>query len=177
MPVGKGSIKFDWGDEELRRQFVAMKKKYKNKARVRAIAKPAAKIAVDYLRKGAIERGDTAKHTPPSYFKPKRRRTKGGMAVYHQGNARRSMRAISFRKSYFMHVGAKVNKAGQAAGEFSSGNKVEGYYNYFLQYGTSRMSARRHMSAAIQDARDAVEERLKKDMNRDLTGVALATRR
>lgn len=170
-------LEFEWDDRNLRRQFKVLKRKYKNKAKVRKIARPASKIAVNHLRKGAIVRGDTAKKTPPSYFLPKKRKRKGGTAIYHKGNARRSMKNFAFRKSYFMHVGAKVNSGGNAGGVFNSGYKTEGYYNYFLQYGTKKIRARRHMSKAIMAASGAVGARLAKDMNQDLITTALATKR
>lgn len=171
------NIQFEWDDRNLRWQFKQLKRKYKNKAKVRKIARPASKIAVNHLRKGAIVRGDTAKKTPPSYFLPKKRKRKGETAIYHKGNARRSMRNFAFRKSYFMHVGAKVNQGAGAGGTFNSGNKVEGFYNYFLQYGTKKIRARRHMSKAIIAASGEVGSRLAKDMNQDLITTALATKR
>lgn len=170
-------LQFEWDDKALINQFKAIQAKYKNKAKVRSIAKPASKIAVKYLREGAIERGDTAKYAPPSYYKPKRRKRKGVDAVYYSGNAKRSMRSFAFRKSYFMHVGAKVNRGSAAGGDFNTGNKVEGFYNYFLEYGTKKMRARRQMSGSIMRAKGAVETSLRQSMNADLKMVALQTKK
>jgi len=172
-----GKLQFKWNDQGLQRQFKRLKKKYKSKAKVRKIAKPASKIAVSLLKKNAIRRGDTAKKTPSSYFLPQRRKRDGKEAVYYKGNARRAMKNFSFRKSYFMHVGAKVNVGTGAGGNFNSGYKTEGYYNYFLEYGTKRIRARRHMSKAILQARKPVEASLRKSMNNDLRTTAIATRR
>lgn len=172
------TLQFEWNSDDLQRQFKALKKHYKNKASVRKIARPASKIAVKFLRTGAIVRGDTVSgDPPPSYYLPKRRKRKGIDAVYYAGNARRSLRTFSFRKSYFMHVGAKVNRGAKAGGVFNSGYKSEGYYNYFLEYGTKHMSPRRHMSKAIIQASQPVERALVKSMNRDLMSIALRTKR
>lgn len=174
--MANGKLGFVWDDRDLQRQFKALQKKYKNKAAVRKLAKPAAKIAVTYLRKNALVRGDTAKKTPPSYFRPKRRKRKGGTAVYYKGNARRSMKAFAFRKSYFMHAGAKVNSGAGASGHFNSGYKTEGYYNYFLEYGTKKIAARRHMSKAVNQAKGPVGASLRKHMNADLITTARQTK-
>lgn len=171
------NIDFEWDDVNLRRQFDRLKKKYKNKAKVRKIARPASKIAVTYLRKNAIQRGDTAKKTPPGYFKPKKRYRDGETAIYYKGNAKRSMKNMAFRKSYFMHVGAKVNTSASAGGVFNSGYKTDGYYNHFLQYGTRKIRARRHMSKAIIQAKNPVQASLLKEMNQALTSDAIETKR
>jgi len=171
-----GKLNFKWEDEGLRRQFKKLKKQYSNKAKVRKIAKPASRIAVQFLRKNAIVRGDTAKSTPKGYFDPKKRKRNGATAVYYKGNARRSMKNFSFRKSYYMHVGANVNQGGKAGGSFNSGYKTEGYYNYFLQYGTKKMRPRRQMSKAIMQAKGPVQASLRKNMNMDLVTTAIKTK-
>ena len=72
-------------------------------------------------------------------------RTKDGtrVATYEPGNLQRSIVFLPFRKSNDIWIGPKVKK-GQSTGHFS-GNKVDGYYAHWLEYGTVHQAASPYM--------------------------------
>lgn len=54
------------------------------------------------------------------------------VATYEPGNLRRSFRALTFRRSAAVFVGPKL---GKSSGGHFSGNKVDGYYAHWMEYG------------------------------------------
>jgi len=56
------------------------------------------------------------------------------VATYKPGNLRRSIKALTFRRSSAVFVGPKLQKGG-STGTFS-GNRTDGYYAHMVEYGT-----------------------------------------
>lgn len=78
------------------------------------------------------------------------------IAVYHPGNLRKSIRALTFRKSSDIFVGPKLAKRG-SGGHYGKGNTVDGYYAAFMEFGTRHMAGSAYMRRAVPVATTAVQ--------------------
>lgn len=72
------------------------------------------------------------------------------VASYMPGNVQRSFRTFTFRRSAAVFVGPKVQK-GQSRGTFS-GNRVDGYYAHFVEFGTQDIPATPFVRPAVDAA-------------------------
>jgi HK97 gp10 family phage protein len=87
--------------------------------------------------------------------------------TYYPGNLRRSFRNLTFRRSPAVWVGPKVDKSG--TGIEYKGNKVDGYYAHFVEFGTENQRPHPFVRPAAQTAgpetlRRAIQE-LKKQID------------
>ena len=83
------------------------------------------------------------------------------VATYHPGNLKKSIRVLRFRRSRDVFVGGKLAKRGQGGGEFGRGNKVDAYYMHYVEFGTSKKSARPFIRPSIPAAMPAVAKRVR----------------
>lgn len=88
------------------------------------------------LRKAAKPLIASARSKAPQSDEPHHRYLNGEMvATYYPGNLRRSIRALTFRRSGAVFVGP--NLAGSGWKGVFQGNKVDGYYAHMVEFGTS----------------------------------------
>lgn len=105
--------------------------------------------------------------------KPHRRYLKDGSlaAVYHPGNLRRSVRTLTFKKSKNVFVGPKLGKSGSSTGVFK-GNKVDGYYGHFLEYGTIKQAPQPYMRPGFASSKSTAQKIIIKGSARILSKYA-----
>lgn len=84
------------------------------------------------------------------------------VATYYPGNARRSIRTLLFRRSADLFVGPKVAKSGGGKGEFK-GNRVDGWYLRFLEFGTINLPALSPIKRGFEKAKTSAAAQLVKD--------------
>lgn len=125
------------------------------------------------LRKAAIPLVAAAKANIPEAEKPVHRYSTGKIikaiktppglgtiiATYLPGNLKKSIRILSFRKSVALFVGPKVQKRNNK-GVFGNGNKIDGWYAHFLEFGTVHFSGIGFMRRAADTTRNEVQRRI-----------------
>jgi len=80
------------------------------------------------------------------------------IATYYPGNLRRSIKALTFRKSGSIFVGPRLSKRGKGQGTFGKGNRVDGYYANQMEFGNINMAGIFYMRRAIPVAKQAVQK-------------------
>lgn len=93
-------------------------------------------------------------------------------ASYYPGNLIRSIRRLNFRRSSAAYVGPKINK-GSSSGVFGRGNRVDGWYAHFQEFGTANNPRPRNfgfMRKSLNNSRAKViakiEDRAKKQLEK-----------
>jgi HK97 gp10 family phage protein len=132
------------------------------------------------LRAGAKPIVSTAKSLAPR-SKEEHYRYKDGrkVATYYPGNLRRSIRVLPLRKTKSaVIIGPKLARSsgGPAEGQFS-GNRVDGYYAHFVEFGSLTIPPKPYMRPAATQAgpaglRIAVTE-LKKAIDKYANSIAI----
>lgn len=69
------------------------------------------------------------------------------VATYYPGNLRRSIQVLRFRKSPDVFVGHRKKNGQGAKGEFK-GSRVDGFYLWFLEFGTKFFAAKKYVKNA-----------------------------
>jgi|18_taG_2_1085343.scaffolds.fasta_scaffold05869_5 HK97 gp10 family phage protein len=81
------------------------------------------------------------------------------VAVYHPGNLRKSIKALTFRKSSDIFVGPRVAKRG-SGGHYGKGSRVDGYYAAMVEFGTRNTAGQAYMRRAVPAATQAVQKKI-----------------
>jgi len=81
------------------------------------------------------------------------------VAVYHPGNLRKSIKALTFRKSSDIFVGPRVAKRG-SGGHYGKGSRVDGYYDAMVEFGTRNTAGQAYMRRAVPAATQAVQKKI-----------------
>lgn len=93
------------------------------------------------FRKVAPELINAIKSRAPQSDEPHHRYSNGQIvATYYPGNLRRSFKTLVFRNSPAVFVGPKLDKGG-SGGKFK-GNRTDGYYAHFVEFGTESQPPR-----------------------------------
>lgn len=92
------------------------------------------------------------------------------VATYKPGNLRRSIKALTFRRSSAVFVGPKLNKGG-STGTFS-GNRTDGYYAHWLEYGTINQMPQPFFRPAVQTAGPAALSIAAKEIKNSIDNYA-----
>lgn len=79
------------------------------------------------------------------------------VATYYPGNLRRSIRAMTFRRSGDIFVGPRLASRGKGSGTFGKGNRVDGYYANQMEFGNINMAGIGFMRKSIPIATTAVQ--------------------
>jgi HK97 gp10 family phage protein len=78
------------------------------------------------------------------------------IAVYHPGNLRKSIKALTFRRSGDVFVGPRVAKRG-SGGHYGKGSRIDGYYAAFMEFGTKDFPGTGYMRRAVPTATQKVQ--------------------
>lgn len=123
-----------------------IKKLYKVADRAKGLAKPALRRAAKPIISAAKSKIDDSK-APHHRYKDGQK-----IATYYPGNLRRSIAVLPLRRAKTaVLIGPRLSKAGRAGGEFK-GNRVDGYYAHFVEFGTVGQSAEPYMRPAAESA-------------------------
>jgi len=99
-------------------------------------------------------------------------RYKGGkiVATYKPGNLRRSIKTLQFRRSAAVFVGPKLDKSG--SGGMFAGNKTDGYYAHWVEYGTMSQMPQPFVRPAVQTAGPAALSIAVKELKNSIDNYA-----
>lgn len=115
---------------------------------------------------------NSAKAKVPVSKKPHNRYSNGKIvATYYPGNLKKSIGIVKFKqkKGKITFVGPRLAK-NQTGGDFK-GNKTDGYYGHFIEYGTKAgQSAQPYMRPAYDETKDAVKNKLADGMKNLFNG-------
>lgn len=148
--------------------------------KLHTIADRAKRKSTSALRRGAAPIVSAAKANAPQSNEPHHRYKDGRkVATYYPGNLRRSIRVLPLRRTKSaVLIGPKLARSsgGPAEGDFR-GQKVDGWYAHFVEFGTIEQPPQPYMRPAAQQAgtqalRLAVDE-LKKEIDRAARAVAV----
>ena len=142
---------------------MAIKKLYKVSARARVDSRAALRSGAKPLIASARAKAPQSDELHHRYLGGKK------VATYHPGNLRRSIRALTFRRSGAVFVGPRLNKS---TGDFK-GNRVDGYYAHMVEFGTiyqrpqpfMRPTAREAGPAALKIAVTELTKKIEKYAN------------
>lgn len=145
------------------KKITSLLKKFDKKQR-REILKPAAKIVQTAAKNNVPESDDVHfRYATAKVFDGIRApKGKGNIvAAYHPGNLKRSIRTLLFRKSADVFVGPKISRS--TTGEFK-GNRVDGFYAHFVEFGTVNMPGSSYMRRAADSSRSSVIATITKEV-------------
>lgn len=125
------------------------------------ILKPAADILVDAARENVPESDETHYRYSTAKLAKGIRAPKGKgnvVGVYHPGNLRKAIRRLLFRKSDAVWVGPKVSKG--RFGEFGKGNRVDGYYAHWMEFGSAHFAGTSYMRRAYNAKKGLIKAKI-----------------
>ncbi len=144
--------------KEAVKKFDLLPKKFAKRERKKFLRK-AAKPLIKAARNNIPESDEPHYRYATAKASSSKRAPKGEgniVAVYYPGNLKKSIRALSFRKSGSIFVGPKLQKRG-AFGEFGKGNKVDGYYAAMMEFGTRNFGGVHYMRKGLATSKSQVE--------------------
>lgn len=144
---------------EAIKKLQALPKEFSKKTK-RKVLRKAAKPLIDAARNNIPESDEPHYRYKTSKASNKIKAPKGSgnvIAVYHPGNLKKSIRALTFRRSSDIFVGPRVAKRG-SGGHYGKGSRVDGYYAAMMEYGTKNHSGVAYMRRAVPSATNQVQQ-------------------
>jgi hypothetical protein len=122
------------------------------------ILNPAANILVNAARDNVPESNEPHYRYSTAKLVKGIRAPKGKgniVAVYSPGNLKKSIRRLTFRKSSAVFVGPKLSKRSKF-GEFGKGNRVDGYYAHWMEFGSAHFGGIGFMRRAYESKKGVI---------------------
>lgn len=148
-------------EQEVReaiKKLEALPKEF-SKREKRKVLRKAAKPMIEAARNNISDSNEPHYRYKTSKASNKIKAPKGKgnvIAVYHPGNLRKSIRAMTFRRSGDVFVGPRVAKRG-SGGHYGKGSRVDGYYAAFMEFGTKNFPGTSYMRRAVPTATQKVQ--------------------
>lgn len=149
-----------------------------DKKRTKEFLKPAAKILISKIS-AAAPKSDSKHFRYTSSMSDKKKRAKKGegnkVATYYPGNLARSIRMLTFRRSSDVWVGPRFAKRG-SNGEYK-GNKVDGFYARFVEFGTKHFAAQPFIRPSVIRAKTEVIKSIRNELVKDIAKFVAANKK